>query len=357
MNRQELQEALNLCKSSLSTQEFIPVLTHFCFTGESVYAYNDFQCIEVDFPSDLNCAIPGQFLTKLLDSYTSEDITMTMDDNVVVVKSGRSTVKIPVLDSDQFIYSLPDGAGDLATLKIDSRFLSGMSKCLLSVGDNAVRPEEMGITLDAGDTDYLFSTDNNTISRYDVKFNITQGELKDKVILPTAFCEDLLRITDQLGDEEVNLVIGKDYVFADINDSEVTIFTKLIDDLKIMDYRSLLKQLVKPEDMTKFQTVPEDLVLALDRSQLILSKEEDRMTKFELSGTNCSINSHSVYGDSDDEIELAKENVDCTFWVDPKYLSRAAKVCTKILFKEEVLLFQEGNFLHLVSHVHAPESE
>ena len=53
MNRRELLDALTAVRPALAAQNFLPVLSHFCFTGDTVYTFDDIVMMHaVDDPSD-----------------------------------------------------------------------------------------------------------------------------------------------------------------------------------------------------------------------------------------------------------------------------------------------------------------
>jgi DNA polymerase III sliding clamp (beta) subunit (PCNA family) len=91
MERLELVDKLNLLKTSLAKQDIVPILSHFCFRDNQIIAFDGIQASVLDFNSDLNCALPGDLFLKLLNSFSSNQISMQLKDNQVLLKSGSSS--------------------------------------------------------------------------------------------------------------------------------------------------------------------------------------------------------------------------------------------------------------------------
>ena len=175
--RQEKYKQGSASKDSqpLATQAYIPALTHIQFDGEYATTYNDISAISVRAKVDVEACLPGDLLIRALNSFGAENIAFQQGpkDDSLVISSGRSKLKLPVLPLSAFPYEAPD-TKKASEIVLDHSILKGIERCLLSVGNDPTHPAQMGVTLDADDKGnaVLFSTDNFTISRYQTKSKI-----------------------------------------------------------------------------------------------------------------------------------------------------------------------------------------
>jgi len=91
VNKTELQNALEIVKPGLANKELIEQSTSFAFINGRVVTYNDE--ISVSHPItglDLEGAIKADKLYALLSKIKREEIDITVEENEVLIKSGRS---------------------------------------------------------------------------------------------------------------------------------------------------------------------------------------------------------------------------------------------------------------------------
>ena len=146
LEKNELQRILNFIKPALSPHDFIPVLSHFCFTEEGeVYAYNDLIGVTVreqDF--GIVGALPGKDLLKVISSFpkTEIDISEADDGNSVLLKAGRSKTKLAMMGEDEFLYEpiTNTEAEPLAELELTEEILAAIKKLITGIGDDGSSP-------------------------------------------------------------------------------------------------------------------------------------------------------------------------------------------------------------------------
>ena len=89
-SRESIIDPLQLVKSALGKGDFVPVLSHFCFTEGSVYAYNDEMAIKTECPLSIEAAVPGTVLLNLLNSIADEEINVVLDEHTLHIKTDKS---------------------------------------------------------------------------------------------------------------------------------------------------------------------------------------------------------------------------------------------------------------------------
>jgi DNA polymerase III sliding clamp (beta) subunit (PCNA family) len=91
VNKVELQQALEIVKPGLANKELIEQSTSFAFMAGRVVTYNDEISISHPIKGlDLEGAIKADKLYLLLSKIKKEEIEMTVEDNEILITSGRS---------------------------------------------------------------------------------------------------------------------------------------------------------------------------------------------------------------------------------------------------------------------------
>lgn len=346
MNRLDLQDALSMVKAGLSSAEFIPVMTHFCFDGETVHAYNDVIGIIAELETPLNCAIPGDLLMKLLPTLPNDEVGFKVKENKVTMTSGKSVTHLPILEADSFVFKLPDEHGIAFTA--NSNFLLGLKRCASGCGEDAQKLAEVGITMTIKDGQInLYSTDNATVSHHRVSG--IEADCQDAtLVIPRVFADNVIGVCDAIGDEKVIITWGSNWILAEIQD-EVTIFARLID-VDAYDFESIISAHIPEGELPLFE-MPDALNRCLERSKILLSSVHDKSIEVVVEENNLTVYVNSpVSGDSKDEIELPLQLGDFRFKVNPDLMLKTQKITNRFAFLENVVVAREGSFTRLISH-------
>lgn len=346
--REHLLQSLNLAKAAVAGQAYVPALTHFAFDGWGVLAYNDVSAIGIHAPIDLPVCLPADMLIKTLNSMTAEKVLITeTDDGAVVVAAGRSKVKLPYLKLEAFPFEFPPVCWEDGFI-VTADMLKGIEKCLVGVGTDPTHPAQMGVTLEAtGRGCTLYSTDNFTISRYQSNANVKlPGDIP--IILPAFFCNQLIALSKAFADEEIVVGLPKGAICANFG-GQAMLFTKLLVDLEPMDFSRILNKYLQGSGPDKAVDIPNGFESALDRALLILSTEMDKATKITIEDGKMKLFSSSGQGESSDVLAFDFDDAP-SFLADPALVSRASKICRKMLPLEKVMLLADGQFLHLIAH-------
>jgi len=359
MNKQDLLNKLNQARPFLSTQDFIPILTHYCFDSENLVAYNDVAAIKLVLDSDIKGAVPGSLMLKMLLTVQEETVRVGMHgEKEVKINSTGSNIKLPLLDPEEFIFDMPDTEGcDLVQVPLS--FLSGLEKTLVSIGDDPLHPERSGVLWKVRDNRItLYSTDSRSISIYkweDQSF-FKSDDVDLEVITPMFFCEQLIAIAKNYADElkTVDLYFNttENYVIVELN-KICHIFTRLIKTEEVTDYDSILKAMLPDDDKDSYCEIPVTMTPALERAILLnnTGKLDEQKSHITLTGTQLNIRTQTESGLVSDEVEFPKEFGDVEFFLDPDLLQRSFKYCTQINVGANILaLTDDENFQHLISH-------
>lgn len=355
INRANLLASVMLVRPALASQSFIPAWTHILFDGGSATTYNDTMSITVSkvLNVDASICVPGELLIKALSSFNAEQVMVqSVNDNELLLTSGRSKLKVPVLPGDDF--KLPVVKGTPATVEITDDVLEGIKRCLFSVGTDPTHPAQMGVTLDASADGHalLFSTDNLTISRYVTKSKISLPG-GSPIILPTLFCEQVLVFGKTFKEDDLVLEVYPGALVLRVG-RVASLLTKTLVDLEPQDFEAVVGKYFDVSGVKKqLSRLPDSFDAAFNRALLVLSNEADKSTKVTPNKDGVvELYSKSALGEAQDDFTV-EQRLDCKpFHIDPAMVLRAAKTCGSVAFYPRVMVLgsDDGSFLHLIAH-------
>jgi len=350
MNITDLKKVLNLAEPFLMQSDFIPILQHFWFHPKHITAYNDIQCIQLAFPSDLHCAVPGKIFTKLLSTITATEVDVEMAGDKLLVGSGRNQSKLPTLSKDDFVFAFPTPTG--TKISLDPDLSQGLEKCLTTVSHNPTHPERNGITFKiTNDSLTLFTTDGKTISRFTAEGNFKIPPTDELwVILPTFFCEQLNKLMKEFK-VPAELYFDESSATAILGSNKI--FSRLIN-AKPAAFEQAIKMSIPDLEETLLFGIPDELGPALDRAVLMLNPEKNiKNTSITVSPSGqMELLTESDFGKSDDSIDIPQlEGMEYSIITEPTLMQRACQICDEMTLTPRCFMFatKGRKFHHLIS--------
>ena len=347
INRVELLKRLVMAKPAVSTQNYIPILSHFMFDGDSVTAYNDITAITVPCGVyGFQGCLPAELLIKTLNSMTAETFSIMRHDGYALISSGKSKIKIPVLQSADFPFSFGKVSTKITgAFQLNKERLKGLQKCLINVGTDSAHPAAMGVTLDPfySDTEAaLYSTDNVTISRFVYE---TDDDQHDPLIMPSFFCNQLVVLANG---SDVSVEIHAGALLAVFADGAM-LFTKTIPDLEPMNFANVIKKYLGTKVVNTYD-IPKEFNQSVERALLVQSSEGFKSTSVTVEDNKLFLETISKSGEARDEMSYSGEDV--KFKIDPSRVKRILPITSRISLLPDVLLLTDDNqdFIHLIAH-------
>lgn len=350
MNVTKLKKLVSSVEPFLMTADYIPILQHIWFHPHHVTGFNDVQAIQLEFKSDLHCAVPGKILSKLLGTIKQEELDIEQKGDKLLVGSGKNQTKLPIMSPDNFVFVFPDAKG--VEVAIEPEIVEGLEKCLSTVSHDPTRPERNGVTVKVeNDRLTMFTTDGKTISRF-----VTEGKFRvaatDElwVILPTFFCDQLCRL---IKDQKVKaaLYFDSDTVIAKVGENKI--FSRLIN-AKPPQYENAIAKTVSKLEDVELVEIPDDLPSVLERALLMVYPEKGvTFSKLILNKEGqLTVLTESDKGRANDVVDTPVLGLELEMSVEPALLQRALEVCSLMTVREVAWVFSNKNrdFYHLISH-------
>jgi len=355
MNKKDLIVKLNHAKPFLMSQDFIPILTHFCFDNDNVVAYNDIAGISISMESELNCAVPGSLMLKMLGTMTAETIRVEMpNERNITLLSGKTKLRLPILAPEEFVFEIPN-VDELQSIQVPKDFLVGLKKCLISVGIDPSHPEQTGITWSLEkDKITIFSTDNKSISSYYSEVAVDIEEPL-KLITPAFFCNQIIDLAEYYADnmDEITLHFDESVVVAELGEnSSCKIFSRLINAANLMDYDEIIAGMIKGIEDDAFVPAPLELEPTLERASVLLTTGDITTSEVTINNMEVIFNTESPFGKAVDTIGFPNDLGSFRFEVNPALLQRGFKVSNTIAIAPKLIVMKDSGstFIQLISH-------
>lgn len=345
MDRSKLIDILAEVEPALAAKELVPVLSHFWFTGKNVMAYNDHIAISTPCSTEFQGAVPRTLLS-LLKTSKAKTVEFDVDGDNMVVKAASSKFKLAVLPKEDFVFTMP-ASKDLPKLPVDAgRFLQALEACMFSIGNDTSQADHMGVTLIREGSELLmFSTDRATITHGAVTLK-GKYDWKGRAILPTDFCQELLRIAK--GATELHMEVTDHHAFVTHNGT--ALFGRLVEPDTPADFISWIDRLYPESADKKMCEIPTKLLPILERACIVTDSAVDKTKmKVKVSDGIANFMSSSERGEVTDKLQVEERHPPVTCNVDPKRFRDGYGRFDKFLMTKDAVIMTRDSIVYLVS--------
>lgn len=269
MKRVELLETLDIVKPALADDSMVPMWQCFMFHADSVICYNNAIGIIAPINVGGEYAVNGKTLLGLLENSAAETVDLKLEGQDLTIRAGRSTFKLPWYPKEDFLFEEPeDKLVRKLPLGLDS--LKGMELCLKTASKDATQPALMGVCLSHRKKHVtLYSCNGDALSSYLMPFTMKDTEAAFDYMLPSAFCQAVLRTVSETEAEAVELKINEEWALAAVGD--YLVYGRLIQNDNPLDHEGLFKSTVKGKPT--YVPLPDGLEGALQRAMVVTEAE------------------------------------------------------------------------------------
>lgn len=310
MKRTELLKKIEVAVRAVATNDILPIMQHVHFTGEELVAHNGSVTISVPLKTDIACCVPGQIFLNLLKAAGAKEVTLEVEPgDVLMVKGAGTRIKLPTMSAASFPTPAPEAPSE--KLRVDVPALVDAIKIgLRSIGTDASRPDQLGVTIIPGTNAFgVWTTNGKTLTRALIK-----GEFpsEKRICLPEAFCKNFVDLYD-----------GGRLVYALDKDSltfawgSIVMRCAFIEVDKPLPFKDVYARNTK--DAGIFVPVPSRLERVLGRACVVASGDDRAIrTKITVTNTMAKFVTQSKVGEVKDSLALAAGHADAEIEVDPK---------------------------------------
>lgn len=346
----QLVGGLKKVSPALASKDFIPVLTHLCFNEGRITAFNDIIGISVvspieHFEPQIETVVKGAPLLGWLSNVIGKEVSLILNNKGLQLQDKLGKVNFPVLNPSEYFFTLPEKEKGIK-IKINQDWIRGFSLTLNSAGDDPSVPERSGITIEGKNKIHFYSTDNVTLSHF--KLSMKKKKTIDRIILPTSFCENLIRLYNQYKPEKgVTMTISEDHVVVNF-ENDCWLYGSLIESDKPVDFDRILKRYRKEKSETAVP-ISNRLRHILARQEVVREISVDEACTFAVSEDRLRVEVHSALGKTRDIIKF-KGHESISVRSNPTMISRGVKMCDGIrINKRAIILTKENEFEYLIS--------
>lgn len=325
MERKQFLDTLKLVEPALTTRELLPACSCFCFTGDTVYAFDDTVALIAPFESEMIGGVRGRPLLQWLDTITVKEIETAEEDGAFRVKAGRAKIELPILPEDDFVFELPN-VEDAVVLDLDADALRCLKKAVVSMGTNSDHPWRLGLTicfedLAEGVALVVYSSDNLTISK-SFCYGVEEPEGFAPFIMPPRFVEILLSSCDIMAkvyiggtDDE-----GTSYLAADLeNGAELYARSAAEPDVRL--FHGLFDR--DADFRENSVVIPKSFPSMLARSEIMLQSSKSKFCTLKVRKNKVFVLTESSLGSNRDVVKLTSPHEDVMVMASPELMKRA----------------------------------
>tara|TARA_B100000700_G_scaffold311500_1_gene393429 strand:+ start:57011 stop:58120 length:1110 start_codon:yes stop_codon:yes gene_type:complete len=361
----DLQEALQLVKPALSLNNILPIMQSYCFTGDCVFAYNDFISIGVALDTSFSAAIAGNALNKCVSTIRAEEVSFVENDGNLVLKHGRSKMAFVTHPAEEFVLTVDSLTDDAVfTMEVDMAFSEALASAMLSI-DTQYFFDVFGsvaLSMREGEPLTLYSTDDQTLTRAVINGAKCppKGDYEnDLVLLPNDFCKQFLKLYKHFFEDhngKVKLSFGETYLHCNFGEDYGWLMVEL-PDADIMPYEDVFDEAMPETKEDEWFEVDDDLRAIFTRAagvhKIAVNKHQTQET---LSISEGSKESEAVLSQDTQQQDLSDRWVgglapDVEIMVNPNYVLRAAKILEEGHWASgNVIVFRNGDYItHIIS--------
>lgn len=348
ISRTELLKALTIAKPALAIKDIIFETTHFWFTGETVFAYDDRIGIEVPFKSDFQGGILGKLLLGILEKSRADKIVIEpgRHEGEILLKIGRARIDLAHLELKRAIWHFPKltKADEEEFFDIDVNFASIIDQMLICAGQNTSVPDQLGVTFKPSEENNLdlYTTDGSTIAW--AQLELPEGYQAHRCCVPVEFCAQLVALCKAKGE----MLISDDFSVAEF-ESGVRIFGRMVDVPRPLDFQEQIEECVpEPELLVK---LPGRFKLAIERVAVILEHLPGAPAEVSIDKEGVlRLFAKADRGEIRDAMRLDQEHEEVVSYFDPALVRRGVDKRTEFFLRRDVLVMRgPENYYQLIS--------
>ena len=326
-NRDDLLKALQQVSGVVERRQTLPILANVLFTIRNNTLFISATDLEVELRTQTNVSsdedtdltVPARKLLDICKALPDgADLSFTIDDQHVTLKSGRGRYTLGILSAQDFPGVEPKSLGDRIVLK-ESDLKHLIDKTHFAMAQQDVRYYLNGMLFDLSNEIFrTVATDGHRLAMAEMVMPVGT-EISTQIILPRKAIIELSRLLSD-SDDELILEIGSNHIR--LNFSNGVVFTSKLIDGRFPDY-----QRVMPSGTTSTAVADrKELKQALLRAS-ILSNEKYRGIRFKISNGKIELLAHNPeQEEAEEEIEVSYDGNELTIGFNVGYLTDVLNV-------------------------------
>jgi len=325
-NRDDLLKSLQQVSGVVERRQTLPILANVLFNIRANTLFITATDLEVELKTqaeiisdeDTDITIPARKLLDICKALPeSADITISIDNQNVTLKSGRGRYTLGILPAQDFPSVEPKSMADKIVMQ--ERVLKHLiEKTQFAMAQQDVRYYLNGMLFDLNHTTLkTVATDGHRLALSKIKVNET--EIETQIILPRKAILELSRLLSD-SEEEISVELGSNHIRMTFSNGVV--FTSKLIDGRFPDYQRVMPMGTTQLAVAKRQELKQALVRAS-----ILSNEKYRGIRFKISENSLELLAHNPEQEEAEEvIEVNYSGPEMTIGFNVGYLTDVLNV-------------------------------
>lgn len=334
--KENLVDSLDMVMKAVATKTTMPILECVLITAENnklKLLCNNLEigiesfCIEANINTAGEVAIDAKKIFDIMRKLPDGDVFITCQENIMIIKGGRSEFKIQCMDGSNFP-KLPD-VDKSEIYKIPSEIFKNMIKeTIFSVSLDESKAVLMGELLEIKNNKLsLVALDGFRISLR--RENLNENYSDASIIVPSKTLMDISRILTNSDSEDVLLYMTNQHALFEL--AECKVVTRLISG-SYLNYENIFTEDYK----TVIKTKRQELLECVERASLICSDDKKRNpVKFKMEEDKVIITSNTELDQSYEELPANIDGEKLEIAFNPKYLTDVLKAIST----DEVIIY------------------
>lgn len=331
ISKSDLKRALEIVKPGLANKEIIDQTTSFAFIDGKVITYNDEICITHPI-KDINFqgAVRAEELYKFLGKSEADEIDITINENEIVMKAGRSKVGLPL--QVKILLPLDEELTQKGKWKnLPENFVSALTFAEASCSRDLSNAKMICVHIN--EQGFIEGTDNLRISHWNLKSPIPFPT----ILVPHTSILEVVKINP------IQAAKGNGWVH--FKNEEGTIISCRVFNEKFVDTAPFLNS----KEKGKVVDFPSSLTAALDRAQIFVEKQEEKDVNLTLNDKFLTVSSESERGWFKENIPTKNKGEAFTFMIAPNFLKAILSKTTKCELFKGRLKFEGEDWVYITS--------
>lgn len=354
-NKSDIVKSTNIVMKAVSNKTTMPILESILIEAENgiiKMTGNDMEMgietiVKGDIERDGKVLVEAKMFFEFIRKMPSNEIVIEKRDNIAIITSGKSEIKLSIKDADEFP-TLPviDKKDCISVSQFTLREM--IRQTINSISTNESSKLMTGELFEIKDNVFkITSLDGYRISIRKVYLKESYDDVK--VVIPGKTLNEITKIISGGIEEEVNMYFTDKHVLFEFDDTIV--LSRLIEGEY---YR--IDQMLSGDYETKIIINKSTLSGCLDRASLLITDSDKKPIVINIKDNNLNIEVNSTYGSLDENIDIEKEGPDIMIAFNPKFMLDALKV----IDDEEISIYfinskapffirdDEGSYIYLI---------
>lgn len=327
--KSDLYKHISIAQKAISNKINIQTLENILFQAkgdELILSSTDMELsietrVKCDVIEEGACLIKSTIIGNIINKMPQDEITITVKDDKVNIKSQNSVFDIQGQDAEEYP-PLPD-VEENSILTLDNTILTkAIRETLFATSTDETRLALTGVLFEIKDNKINFvGLDGYRMAVRTLDCNL---DLDVSAIVPKRAFSELTKILD---DNKTEIVVVEGHIVF-IN-GNTKMYSSLISK-NYIDYKKLLNSSYQ----TSVKVNRHDLINSLERAQLLTTGMSSSLTKLQIHDGVINISSNSEYGSLDEDVFASQEGEDLNIAFNTRYLLEGLKAINE----DEVLL-------------------